>query len=51
VPSSKVTTYDLHPQMSVYEITDKLVFALQQSQYDVIICNFANPDMVGHTGN
>ena len=45
-----VATYDLKPQMSAYEVCDKLVGAIKSGQYDVIIINFANPDMVGHTG-
>jgi len=51
VPSPQVATYDLQPEMSAPEVTDKLVEAIGSSDYDVIICNFANPDMVGHTGN
>lgn len=51
VPSPQVATYDLQPEMSAPEVTDKLVAAIQDGNYDVIICNFANPDMVGHTGN
>ena len=51
VPSPKVATYDLQPEMSADELTDKLVGAIESDQYDVIICNYANPDMVGHTGN
>ncbi len=52
VPSpSDITTYDERPEMSAGEVTDKLVAAVESSKYDVIICNFANPDMVGHTGN
>jgi 2,3-bisphosphoglycerate-independent phosphoglycerate mutase len=51
IPSPKVATYDLQPEMSAPEVTDKLVDAIQNENYDVIICNFANPDMVGHTGN
>ncbi len=50
VPSPKVATYDLKPEMSVYEVTDKLVDAIENKRFDVIICNFANGDMVGHTG-
>lgn len=50
VPSPKVTTYDLKPEMSVYEVTDHLVDAIKNQKFDVIICNFANGDMVGHTG-
>ena len=45
-----VATYDLKPQMSAYEVCDKLVAAIKSGKYDVIIINFANPDMVGHTG-
>ena len=45
-----VATYDLKPQMSAYEVCDKLVGAIKSDKYDVIIINFANPDMVGHTG-
>ena len=45
-----VATYDLKPQMSAYEVCDKLVEAIKADKYDVIIINFANPDMVGHTG-
>ena len=45
-----VATYDLKPQMSAYEVCDKLVEAIRSGRYDVIIINFANPDMVGHTG-
>lgn len=45
-----VATYDLKPQMSAYEVCDKLVNAIKSDKYDVIIINFANPDMVGHTG-
>lgn len=51
IPSPKVATYDLKPEMSAYELTEKLVEAIQSKKYDVIICNYANPDMVGHTGN
>jgi len=51
VPSPKVATYDLQPEMSAREVTDKLVAAIKTRQYDAIICNFANGDMVGHTGN
>ena len=50
VPSPKVATYDLKPEMSAYEITDKLVEAIRTNQYDFIVCNYANGDMVGHTG-
>ncbi len=51
IPSPKVATYDLQPEMSAYELTDRLVSEIEKNQYDVIICNFANPDMVGHSGN
>lgn len=51
VPSKRVATYDLKPEMSAIEITDRLVEAILNVSYDVIICNFANADMVGHTGN
>lgn len=51
VPSPKVATYDLKPEMSAVEVTDKLVEAIQAKKYDAIICNYANCDMVGHTGN
>jgi len=51
IPSPDVATYDLQPQMSAQEVTDKLVAAIESDKYDVIICNYANPDMVGHTGN
>lgn len=50
VKSPKVSTYDLQPEMSAYEVCDKLVDAVKSQKYDVIIVNFANPDMVGHTG-
>ena len=50
IPSPKVATYDLKPEMSVYEVTDNLVRAIKNQEYDVIVCNFANGDMVGHTG-
>ncbi len=51
VPSPKVETYDLKPEMSAYEVTDKVVEAIKSEKYDSIILNFANPDMVGHTGS
>lgn len=51
VPSPKVETYDLQPEMSAFEVTDKLEAAILSRQYHVIICNYANGDMVGHTGN
>ncbi len=50
VNSPKVATYDLKPEMSAYEVCDKLTGAIRSKEYDVIIINFANPDMVGHTG-
>ncbi len=50
VPSPKVATYDLKPEMSALEVTDKLVDAINQDKFDVIIVNYANGDMVGHTG-
>ena len=50
VKSPKVATYDLQPEMSAYGVCDKLVEAIKSGKYDVIIINFANPDMVGHTG-
>ncbi len=50
VPSPKVATYDLQPQMSALEVTEQLLNAIAGQQYPLIICNFANPDMVGHTG-
>ena len=50
VNSPKVATYDLQPEMSAYEVCDRLVEAIHSGKYDVIIINFANPDMVGHTG-
>ena len=51
VPSPKVETYDMKPEMSALEVTEKVVEAIQSQKYDAIILNFANPDMVGHTGN
>jgi 2,3-bisphosphoglycerate-independent phosphoglycerate mutase len=50
VPSPKVATYDLQPEMSAPELTDKVVAAISMKKYDLIVLNFANPDMVGHTG-
>lgn len=50
VNSPKVATYDLQPEMSAYKVCDGLVDAIRSDKYDVIIINFANPDMVGHTG-
>jgi 2,3-bisphosphoglycerate-independent phosphoglycerate mutase len=51
VPSPQVATYDLLPEMSAPAVTDRLTEAIDSGKYDAIICNFANPDMVGHTGN
>jgi 2,3-bisphosphoglycerate-independent phosphoglycerate mutase len=50
VPSPKIATYDLAPEMSAFKITDKLLHAIEEKDTDVFIVNFANPDMVGHTG-
>ena len=50
VPSPKVATYDLQPEMSAYEVCDKCVERIRSGEYDVVILNFANCDMVGHTG-
>ena len=50
IPSPKVATYDLKPEMSAYELTDNLVDAIEGGKYDVIICNYANCDQVGHSG-
>ena len=50
IPSPKVATYDLKPEMSAYELTDALVEGIQADRFDAIILNFANPDMVGHSG-
>jgi 2,3-bisphosphoglycerate-independent phosphoglycerate mutase len=51
IPSPKVATYDLKPEMSAPEVTDRLVAAIESGHYDAIVCNYANGDMVGHTGN
>jgi 2,3-bisphosphoglycerate-independent phosphoglycerate mutase len=51
VPSPKVATYDLQPEMSAPEVTDRLVAAIESGRFDVIVVNYANPDMVGHTGD
>ena len=51
IPSPKVETYDMKPEMSAIEVTDKVVEAIESEKYDTIILNYANPDMVGHTGN
>jgi 2,3-bisphosphoglycerate-independent phosphoglycerate mutase len=50
VPSPKVATYDLQPEMSAPELTERLVEAIRSERFDVIVCNVANPDMVGHSG-
>ena len=50
IPSPNVATYDLQPEMSAREVTDRLIEAIRSRHYDAIICNFANADMVGHTG-
>jgi len=51
VPSPDVATYDLQPEMSIQKLSDELDKAIRSKNYDVIICNVANPDMVGHTGS
>ena len=51
VPSPKVATYDLKPEMSAFEVTDRLVAAIDSGKFDLIVVNYANTDMVGHTGN
>jgi 2,3-bisphosphoglycerate-independent phosphoglycerate mutase len=51
IPSPKIATYDLQPEMSAPALTERLVKEIHHQRYDVIICNFANPDMVGHSGN
>jgi 2,3-bisphosphoglycerate-independent phosphoglycerate mutase len=51
VPSPKVATYDLKPEMSAHEVTDRLVAAIESGQFDFIVVNYANTDMVGHTGD
>ncbi|KYH29070.1 MULTISPECIES: 2,3-bisphosphoglycerate-independent phosphoglycerate mutase [Clostridium] len=50
IPSPKVATYDLKPEMSAYEVTDEVIKRIDSDEYDAIILNYANPDMVGHTG-
>ena len=50
IPSPQVATYDLQPEMSAFEVTDKLVAAIKSGEFDALICNYANGDMVGHTG-
>ncbi len=51
VPSPRVATYDLQPEMSCPEVTEKLTAAIRSGRFDVVVCNIANPDMVGHTGD
>jgi 2,3-bisphosphoglycerate-independent phosphoglycerate mutase len=51
IPSPQVATYDLKPEMSAFEVTDRLVEAIASGTYDAIVCNYANGDMVGHTGS
>lgn len=51
IPSPKIATYDTQPEMSAIAVTDVLVDAIKSKKYDLIICNYANPDMIGHTGN
>lgn len=51
VPSPTVATYDLQPEMSAKDVTARLVDAILNKKYDVIVCNYANPDMIGHTGD
>ena len=51
VPSPKVATYDMKPEMSAPELTDKAVLAINSGKFDLIVLNYANPDMVGHTGS
>lgn len=51
IPSPKVATYDLQPEMSAAEVCERVLFEIDKDKYDLIILNFANPDMVGHTGN
>ncbi|CUT06263.1 alkaline phosphatase family protein, partial [Candidatus Kryptonium thompsonii] len=50
IPSPKVATYDLKPEMSAFEVTDKVIEEMEKNKYALIVLNFANPDMVGHTG-
>lgn len=50
IPSPNVATYDLKPEMSAYEVTDELVKAINSGEYDLLVVNYANGDMVGHTG-
>lgn len=50
IPSPKVATYDLQPEMSAYQVRDELLSRIDSGRYDLIVLNFANPDMVGHAG-
>ena len=50
IPSPKVATYDLKPEMSAYEVTAEVIKRIESEKYDLIVLNYANPDMVGHTG-
>ncbi|MFX5949003.1 2,3-bisphosphoglycerate-independent phosphoglycerate mutase, partial [Acinetobacter baumannii] len=50
IPSPNVATYDLKPEMSAYEVTDELVAAINSGEFDLLVVNYANGDMVGHTG-
>ncbi|MDH7578162.1 MAG: 2,3-bisphosphoglycerate-independent phosphoglycerate mutase [Bacillota bacterium] len=50
IPSPKVATYDLKPEMSAYEVTERVLAEIKKDTYDVIVLNYANPDMIGHTG-
>lgn len=51
VPSPKVPTYDLQPEMSAYQVTDRVLKAITSEEYDFLVLNYANADMIGHTGN
>lgn len=51
IPSPRVSTYDLKPEMSAHEVKDTILENIKKDEYDLIIINFANPDMVGHTGS
>ena len=51
VPSPDVATYDQQPEMNAIKLTDQMVESIESGKYDVIICNYANADMVGHSGN
>lgn len=51
IPSPKVPTYDMKPEMSAYEVTERVIEKIKEKTYDLIVLNYANPDMVGHTGN